>query len=181
MCVSAGKKCSFSGKFSVPFFLVTTVLRFAFLLYYRWLENIKISENADTNSCMNGLTLFLLFLMELQLPPRLHFLTNLGWQLIGRKGHPLGKKTVLNIFGKHLGLIFLVLYLDDKLPAKVILLSAKCAATITIWPLIEQVKRSFCYLSNVFLRKKNGPRQDHQINVLVFSNLISTRKTPTIQ
>ena len=35
MYVSGGKKCSFFGTFSVLFFLETSVLRFAFLPYYR--------------------------------------------------------------------------------------------------------------------------------------------------
>ena len=35
VCVSGGKKCLFSGKFGVLFLLVTFVLRFALLTYYR--------------------------------------------------------------------------------------------------------------------------------------------------
>ena len=35
VCVSAGKKCSFFGKFDVLCFLETPVLRSAFLPYYR--------------------------------------------------------------------------------------------------------------------------------------------------
>ena len=35
LCVSGGKKCSFFGKFGVLYFLVTPVLRFAFLPYCR--------------------------------------------------------------------------------------------------------------------------------------------------
>ena len=35
VCVSGGKKCSFFGKFGVLCFLVTPVLRFALLPYYR--------------------------------------------------------------------------------------------------------------------------------------------------
>ena len=35
VCVSGGKKCSFFGKFSVLYFLVTSVLRFALLPYYQ--------------------------------------------------------------------------------------------------------------------------------------------------
>ena len=35
LCLSVGKKCLFFGKFGEVFFLVTFVLRFAFLPYYR--------------------------------------------------------------------------------------------------------------------------------------------------
>ena len=35
VCVSGGKKCSFFGKFGVLCILVTSVLRFALLSYYR--------------------------------------------------------------------------------------------------------------------------------------------------
>ena len=35
VCVSAGKKCSFFGKFDVLCFLKTPVLRFALLRYYQ--------------------------------------------------------------------------------------------------------------------------------------------------
>ena len=35
VCVSGGKKCSFFGKFGVLCFLITSVLRFAILQYYR--------------------------------------------------------------------------------------------------------------------------------------------------
>ena len=34
VCVSVGKKCSFFGKFGILCFLVTSVLKFAFLAYY---------------------------------------------------------------------------------------------------------------------------------------------------
>ena len=35
VCISLGKKCSFFGNFSVLYFYVTSVLRFALLPYYR--------------------------------------------------------------------------------------------------------------------------------------------------
>ena len=35
VCVLGSKKCSFFGKFSLPCFLVTSILRFALLPYYR--------------------------------------------------------------------------------------------------------------------------------------------------
>ena len=44
-CVSGGKKCSFFGKVSVFCFLVTPVLRFALLPYYRL---IAVGENEVT-------------------------------------------------------------------------------------------------------------------------------------
>ena len=39
VCVSEGKKCLFFGKFGVLCFLVTSVLKFALLPYYRRNEN----------------------------------------------------------------------------------------------------------------------------------------------
>ena len=35
LCISGGKKCSFFGKFGVFCFLITLILRFALLSYYR--------------------------------------------------------------------------------------------------------------------------------------------------
>ena len=40
-CVSEDKKCSFSGKFDVLCFIVTSVLRFALLPYYRRPGNLQ--------------------------------------------------------------------------------------------------------------------------------------------
>ena len=47
LCVSAGKKYSFSGKFVVFCFLETLILRFALLPYYQRLSyyvNLKFSQ-----------------------------------------------------------------------------------------------------------------------------------------
>ena len=41
--VSGGKKCLFFGKFGVLYFLVTSVLRFALLLYHRRINVIQLS------------------------------------------------------------------------------------------------------------------------------------------
>ena len=52
VCVSRGKKCSFFGKFGVLCFLVTSVLKFAFLPYYRRYNMQTIfmnTENCKTN------------------------------------------------------------------------------------------------------------------------------------
>ena len=45
VCVSGGKKCSFFGKFGVPCFLETPVLKFALLSYYRRFIKLKKVEN----------------------------------------------------------------------------------------------------------------------------------------
>ena len=44
VCISGGKKCSFFGKFGILCFLVTPVLRFALLLYYRPLYGTVFSS-----------------------------------------------------------------------------------------------------------------------------------------
>ena len=41
LCVSRGKKCSFFGKFCMLCFFVTSVLRFALLIYYRQIIYFK--------------------------------------------------------------------------------------------------------------------------------------------
>ena len=56
VCVSGGKKCSFFGKFGVFCFLVTPVLRFALLPYYR--RNVNTATNIEnmTKTAMSTLS-----------------------------------------------------------------------------------------------------------------------------
>ena len=62
MCLSGDKKCSFFRKCSVPCFLVTTVLRFVLLPYYR-----QIVENMLRSKKMVSLTIPPLLLKQSQL------------------------------------------------------------------------------------------------------------------
>ena len=50
VCVLGSKKCLFFGKFGVPCFLVTSVLRFALLPYY-W-RIILMPEKVEENYCI---------------------------------------------------------------------------------------------------------------------------------
>ena len=46
-----GKKCSFFGKFGVVCFLVTSILRFALLPYYRRIIDILVRAFHDGQQC----------------------------------------------------------------------------------------------------------------------------------
>ena len=50
VCVSVGKKYSFFGKFSVLYFLETTVLRFALLPYYRRHSDLQAKRSINVSS-----------------------------------------------------------------------------------------------------------------------------------
>ena len=56
VCLSGCKKCSFFGKFGTLCFLVTSVLRFAFLPYHQrnliwWITTVKPSKKEHLSHC----------------------------------------------------------------------------------------------------------------------------------
>ena len=59
VCVSEGKKCSFFGKFGGHCFLVTPVLRLAFLFYYR--QNMPYNDSKPLHIVYWGVYITIFF------------------------------------------------------------------------------------------------------------------------